>query len=160
VLGPERFAWLKDVRARIAGGAVMATAAVAAWFLAPSIDLSWLNRQQSAGELHVTVPQYLGVALLLDAVTAVLVLAALALVPARRSWLTGLGAATMYPYLLHGLVVRLLEHVGVHGALTGLGWIGVVAISALAVALALVLATPVVRRATGWAVEPRWLLAR
>jgi fucose 4-O-acetylase-like acetyltransferase len=160
VLGPERFAWLKDVRARIAAGVLMAAGAVGAWIVAPSIDVHWLDRKQSAGELHVSVPQYLADALLLDAVAAVLVLAALALVPARRSWLTALGAATMYPYLLHGLVVRLLEHAGVHDTLVGFGWMGVAALSVLAVGLALALATPVVRRATGWAVEPRWLLAR
>jgi fucose 4-O-acetylase-like acetyltransferase len=159
VLGPEHFLWLRDVRARIAGGAVMTAAAVAAWFVSPSIDLSWLDRQQSAVELRVSVPQYLADALLLDAVTAVLVLAALALVPAGRSWLTALGAATMYPYLLHGLVVRVLQHAGVHDALVGLGWLGSVALSGIAVALALLLATPLVRRATGWAVEPRWLAA-
>jgi fucose 4-O-acetylase-like acetyltransferase len=160
VLGPERLGLLKDLRARIAGGIVMAAAAVGAWFVAPRIDVTWLDRQQSAPELHVSVPVYLVDALLLDVVTAVLVLAALALVPARRSWLTALGAATMYPYLLHGLVVRVLEHVGVHDTLVGLGWIGVVAVSAIAVVLAVVLATPAVRRATAWAVEPRWLLAR
>jgi fucose 4-O-acetylase-like acetyltransferase len=160
VLGADRFTWLRDVRARIAGGVVMAGGAVAAWFVAPWIDVRWFDRQQSASELHVRAVQYVGDALLLDVVTAVLVLAALALVPARRSWLTALGAATMYPYLLHGLVVRLLEHAGVHDTLVGLGWIGIVVISAIAVALALVLATPAVRRVTGWAVEPRWLLAR
>jgi fucose 4-O-acetylase-like acetyltransferase len=157
VLGADRFTWLRDGRARVVGAVVMAGAAVAVWFVAPSIDVRWLDRQQSAPELHVHPFPYLGWALLLDVVTAVLVLAVLALVPARRSWLTALGAATMYPFLLHGLVVRILEHAGLHDSLIELGALGVLAISAVAVALAVLLATPLVRRATGWAVEPRWL---
>lgn len=157
VLGPEWFGWLRERWARFAGAGVMAAGAVAAWFVAPGLDVTWLDRQQSAGELHVDPLAYLGDALLLDLATAVLVLAALALVPSGRSWLTTMGAATMYPFLLHGLVTRQLNRAGVHGVLTALGVPGVLMISLMAVALALALASPPVRSLTRWAVEPRWI---
>jgi fucose 4-O-acetylase-like acetyltransferase len=157
VLGPEWFGWLRERWARITGAVVMAAGAVVAWFVAPGLDVTWLDRQQSAGELHVAPLAYLGDALLLDLATGVLVLAALALVPANRSWLTTMGAATMYPFLLHGLVTRQLSRAGVHDLLTALGIPGVLLITLMALTIAFALASPPVRRVTGWAVEPRWI---
>jgi fucose 4-O-acetylase-like acetyltransferase len=93
-------------------------------------------------------------ALGLHVVTAVMIVAALALVPRSRSLLTALGAFTMYPFLLHGLVVRVAQSAGVHDYLIGLGGVGALAITVGAVALAFLLATPAVRAATRWAVEP------
>lgn len=42
-------------------------------------------------------------------------IAVLALIPRRRSWITGLGAATMVVYLFHGFVIRATEATGVLG---------------------------------------------
>lgn len=92
----------------------------------------------------------------------VLTAAVLSLMPRRRTWFTGLGALTLYVFLLHGLVVRIAgqlgwyaytdEVLGGHGALA--------ANAAMAVLWTFLLCTPWVRRATRWAVEPRaeWLL--
>ncbi|RIX28273.1 acyltransferase family protein [Amnibacterium setariae] len=153
-LKPEHIAALRARGVRLAAGAVLVTAGVVAWFLAPAFDVRWLDRQWDAAELGVSLPVDLVLAAGIDLVTAVMVVAALALVPRRRSWLTALGAFTMYPFLLHGLVVRVAQSAGVHDYLIGLGGIGALAITVGAVALAFLLATPAVRAATRWAVEP------
>ena len=139
---------------RVAAGPVLVVAGVTAFALAPSFDVRWLDREWSAGALGVSLPVDVVFALGLHVVTAVMIVAALALVPRRRSWLTALGAFTMYPFLLHGLVVRSAQHLGVHRFLIGEGALGIAAVTAGAVLLAFLLATPWVRAATRWAVEP------
>ena len=156
-LKPEHIAALRARGARLAAGAVLVTAGVVAWFLAPAFDVRWLDRQWDAEALGVSVPVDLVFAAGLDLVTVVMIAAALALVPRRRSWLTALGAFTMYPFLLHGMVVRVAQSAGVHDYLISLGGIGAVAITVGAIALAFLLATPAVRAATRWAVEPAGL---
>jgi fucose 4-O-acetylase-like acetyltransferase len=148
------FDLLRRPWARVSAVIALAIAAVVAWQIAPGTDERWLDREWDAGRLHVSVPVDLAVTLGITVVTAVLVGAALALVPRRRTRLTRLGAFTMYPFLLHGLVVRVLQHVGVHRALIGSGALGLIAITAGAVVLAVLLTLPPVRLLTRWAVEP------
>jgi fucose 4-O-acetylase-like acetyltransferase len=77
-------------------------------------------------------------------------------VPARRTWFTRLGAATMYVYLLHGFVTLFLSYQDWYYELSGAE---VAAVTVGCVALAVLLSTGAVRRVFGWAVEPRlgWL---
>ena len=153
-LEPRHFALLRRRWVRIAAVPVLVAAALTAFALAPSFDVRWLDREWSAGRLGVSVPVDVAFALGLHLVTAVLIVAALTLVPRSRSWLTALGAFTMYPFLLHGLVVRSVQHLGVHRFLIGEGALGIAAITAGAILLAFLLATPWVRIMTRWAVEP------
>lgn len=68
----------------------------------------------------------------------------LAVVPARRSWLTGIGAASLYVYLLHGFVVRgastlhVLDHVD--------SILGIVILVVVTTCICLTLGSPPVRR--------------
>ncbi|WP_019136629.1 acyltransferase family protein [Cellulomonas massiliensis] len=89
--------------------------------------------------------------LLLLGASAVAVAAVLALVPSgARRW-TGVGAASMYVYLLHApLLLPLRDGRWVAGTALAL-------LTALAaVLLALLLGSRPVQRVTRWAVEPRW----
>jgi fucose 4-O-acetylase-like acetyltransferase len=73
----------------------------------------------------------------------------LVLVPRGAHAWTTIGRSSMYVYLLHPLV--LLPFRGGEAA----GW-GTAVVASAAVVLAVVLATPLVRRLTRWAVEPVW----
>ncbi|MQA02655.1 MAG: acyltransferase family protein [Streptosporangiales bacterium] len=94
------------------------------------------------------------------ALGVVLLTAFLAVVPRRSMWFTGLGAATMYVYLLHRYVVKGATSVGLYDA----PWLHTVAgtglVVLLAVAVTLLLSSPPVVRLARPFVEPRldWLL--
>ena len=150
----RHFDLLRRTRVRVGAVAVLAAAAVVAVIVAPGVDVRWFDREWDADDLHVPAALDPVLALGLDLVTVVLIAAVLALVPRRRTWLTRLGALTMYPFLLHGLVTRVLQHAGLHRALIGMGAGGMVLLTAGAVLLTVLLALPVVRTLTRWAVEP------
>ncbi|GAA4736299.1 acyltransferase family protein [Amnibacterium soli] len=153
-LEQRHFALLRQGWVRVAAVPVVVAAALTAYALAPSFDVRWFDREWSADALGVSPVVDVVFALGLHVVTAVMIVAALALVPRSRSLLTALGAFTMYPFLLHGLVVRTLQHFGVHSFLIDQGALGIAAITAGAIVLPFLLATPWVRTATRWAVEP------
>ena len=85
---------------------------------------------------------------------AILVVAFLAIVPARRTWFTPLGAGTLYAYLLHGFAVKALAYTGWIDAAALHTIPGAVSVMAGCAALATVLCTRPVRRATQWAIQP------
>lgn len=153
-LESRHFALLRRRWLRVPALLVFAAAAWTAYLLAPGFNVRWLDRQWSAEQLDVSVPVDLVSVLGLQLVTAVMIVAALALVPWSTTWLTRLGAFTMYPFLLHGLVVRAVQHLGGQQLLIDDGPLGLVALTAGAVLLAFLLATPWVRALTRWAVEP------
>lgn len=159
-LRAEHFERLRAARVRVVAGVAMLAGAAGAYLLAPSFDVRWLDRKLPAHGLGVGMLQWLGTEVLLDIATLVLIAAAFALVPPFPAWIAALGAFTMYPFLLHGLVVRVLQRFGVHRGLVDQGAIGLIAITVGAVVLALVLASPPVRRATRWLVEPPLRLGR
>jgi fucose 4-O-acetylase-like acetyltransferase len=158
-LRPEHFERLRTLPVRLGAGLAFVAAAVVAAFAGRSIDLRWFDREYTNDDLHVTMLQFVAQSALLDLATVVLIAAALALVPARGSWMTALGAATMYPFLLHGLVVRFAQHYGVHDTLVSWGLPGLALLTLGAICLALVLGLKPVRVLTAWAVQPgdTWL---
>jgi fucose 4-O-acetylase-like acetyltransferase len=89
---------------------------------------------------------------------ALLVAAFLAVTPSHRMWFSGLGASTMYAYLLHGFVVKVTERF--HDALDSPR--GIASMILFGAALATLLCTGPVRRAAKWAVEPdvSWAFTR
>ncbi|WP_433227666.1 acyltransferase family protein [Actinomadura formosensis] len=93
-------------------------------------------------------------------IAVVLGMAFLAAVPRGRAWYTKLGTRTMYVYLMHGLVVKTLDYGGFFNGHFFQTPLGLVSVTAGALALGLLLATVPVQRLTHWAVEPkgRWLL--
>ena len=135
---------------------LMALAAVGAYAAAPRVDLRWLVMEYGSAQLGVAPYVYVGVRLGLFAVSAVLVAAFLALVPSRRTGFTALGAFTMYPLLLHGLVLKPVEGLGWFGPVREGGLLAVAATTVVAVAAAVFLGAEPVRRALWPVIEPRF----
>jgi fucose 4-O-acetylase-like acetyltransferase len=80
--------------------------------------------------------------------------AVLVLVPRGRSWFTELGAATLVVYLFHGFAVRFGEYAGWKDWSGQHPVVSLVVTTASATGLALFLASPPLRRALTWAVDP------
>jgi fucose 4-O-acetylase-like acetyltransferase len=79
--------------------------------------------------------------------------AVLTLVPRGEHWWTTVGRASMYVYLLHPLVLIPFR---TGGDLPWAGPFDTAVVIGCGILLALLLATPLVRRVTRWAVEPGW----
>lgn len=151
----------------VRGGAVLILAAwvgVIVIFLAPfrKIDLQhWLFFRDPYSEI-ADGQWWAGLVRLGFIVLAVALSAAfLALVPRRRTWITDLGQATMYVYLLHTFVLYPVRESGIlaHAQPANLWLVGMII---AAVAISLALASPIVHRIFRPLVEPRlrWLYVR
>jgi fucose 4-O-acetylase-like acetyltransferase len=152
---PEHFAWLRRAALRPWAAACALLSLPVAYLLAPSFNVDWLNLEYGINHFPGTsVLDYVLIRLALFAAGTLMVATVLVLVPGRRLWFTALGALTMYPYLLHGMLVKSAERLGLHTLVWQHGPLAVVALTSAAVALPLLLTTPVIRKATHWAVEP------
>jgi fucose 4-O-acetylase-like acetyltransferase len=156
ILGPRHFALLRRPAVRVAGALTLVAGAVAAYALENSVDPEWVHWRRSFAELGVGAPSGVGFRVLALGAAALLTAAFLAVVPARRTWFSRLGAASMYAYLLHGFVTLFLSYQGWYYRISG--W-QVPALTAGCVLLAVALMTDPVRKVFRWAVEPRleWL---
>ncbi|SEF98002.1 Fucose 4-O-acetylase [Thermomonospora echinospora] len=155
MLRPEHFAPLKRPRARVLGAVTLLVAFAGAATVGRDLPHKWVywNHGHEALGLDNVSGTLMRAAMLVAAM--VLVAAFLAVVPARRTWFTALGSATLYAYLLHGFGVQGLKALGVYDV----EWLhtvpgAVVLAAGAAVAGTLLCSGPVVR-ATRWLVEPR-----
>ncbi|MEU5775094.1 acyltransferase family protein [Streptomyces venezuelae] len=154
-LRPEHFALLRTRMARRCGVPALLCAGAASYLWIPAPDEHWLSMDTGYTDLDVGWPQYLAVRIGIFAVSAVLVAAFFACVPRRRTVFTALGAATMYPYLLHGLLIRAGEAAGLYPVLKDLGVLGQVLLTVGVVTAVFLLSTPPVRKVFRRVVEPR-----
>ncbi|WP_225882232.1 acyltransferase family protein [Streptomyces aureocirculatus] len=154
-LRPQHFAFLRTRVARRWAVVALALAGAGAYLFVPAPDEHWLSMDVGYTELGVSPLRYLVVRLALFVLSAVLVAAFLACVPRRRTLFTALGAVTMYPYLLHGLLIRAGEAAGLYPALKDLGPVGQVVLTLTVVAAVFLLSTPPVRLLFQLFVEPR-----
>lgn len=162
-LRPEHFARLRTRTARRIAVPVFVGALALAYRLSPAPSDDWLSMDVGNGALHVSPVRYLLLRLALFAVSALLVGSFLALVPGRRMWITALGAVTLYPYLLHGILIRVAQHYGYFRVVRESGLAGQLVLSGLAVGVVVLLSTPPVRALARPLVEPRlpgWLVPR
>ncbi|WP_255572594.1 acyltransferase family protein [Leucobacter tenebrionis] len=104
----------------------------------------------------------IAVTALLLAMAAALTLAVLIVAPRRQSIITVWGARTLYVYLLHGPVVWVLRETGVIDAVAAWGVAGVLLLTAIAIAIALLLSMTWITRVFRVIIEPRvdWMLRR
>ncbi len=141
---------------RIAAVVTLLAGLVAAWLASPNLDKGWLYWTmtfKSLGVQDLAAP--LG-RLAVIAVAFVLTAAFLALVPHRKTFFTDLGRYTLYPFLLHGFVVKSATWDGAYVGLDTWPETGVVVF--LAVLLMFLLSAAPVRFITRWAVEPSWII--
>jgi fucose 4-O-acetylase-like acetyltransferase len=89
---------------------------------------------------------------------ALLSAAFLVVVPRRVTWITGFGQATMYIYLLHSFILYPLRETGVLKGEHPSDWL-LAAVILAAIAIAIVLASPFVRKVFRPLIEPKpkWL---
>ncbi|MDT3397195.1 acyltransferase family protein [Streptomyces sp. B1866] len=155
-LRPDHLDRLRRRAVRVAAVPVFAGALAVAYWARPRMARAWLYRRDSVQELGA--PAWTGPVMTCALFGCSLLLAAcfLAWVPRRRTWFTGLGAGTLYGYLLHGFLAKGSRFWGWYDACA---WprepLGEVAVTLVAAGWVTLLCTPVVRRAFRWAVEPR-----
>ncbi|WP_432107056.1 acyltransferase family protein [Streptomyces sp. AA1529] len=162
-LRADRLRPLRNRAARRWALPVLAAAAAGAWWAAPRVSRDWLLMEAGAHELGLRPLPYVGVRLALFVLGGVLVAAFLALVPARRTGYTVLGACALYPFLLHGLVVEAVRQTGGYQVVVTGGLLAVVGTTVLAVGLTMLLGLPQVRQVLWPLVEPSfpgWLHGR
>lgn len=109
--GPWLLPHLRRPAVRWAGGAVLAASLVAALALHDHVRGTPGAFYWDAGYAGQGLPAVQGLLVRagMYAVGATMLVALLAVVPRRRSWTTAVGAASLYVYLLHGLVVRVFR---------------------------------------------------
>ncbi|MFD7176537.1 acyltransferase family protein [Streptomyces sp. NPDC059929] len=157
---PEHFVRLRTPAARCCAVAVFAAALCLARMLSPAPSDDWLSMNSGYSALHATPLHYLLERLALFALSAALVAAFFSLVPGRRMRITALGSLTLYPYLLHGLLIRAAEKAGIFLVLMNWGLAGTALLTAAAVPTVLLLSSAPVRALAHPLVEPRlprWL---
>ncbi len=131
---------------------VLLVSSAAGWLLVMTLNRRMVG-MWSAYEGDVLVA--LGMRLVILAWSALVALAVLALVPRRRVPLaSACGAGSMSAYLLHLLVQRQWGYWGGPEAVDG--YLGVAVLALAAVALAIVLMLPAVRRPFRPLIQPRW----
>ena len=153
-LRPGHFARLREPRVRRWAPLVLLGAAVGAFAVAPGTNVHWTWMSQGYEGLGAGPVRYLLVRVALFAVGAAMTAAFLALAPRRRTWFTALGAVTLYPYLLHGLLTSAASARGWHAPLTPWGLPGAALLTVLGAVLAVVLSSAPVRRLVRPLVEP------
>ncbi|MEU7019567.1 acyltransferase family protein [Streptomyces sp. NPDC046203] len=160
---PRHLAWLRETRwVKGAAVAVFAVAGAAAYKIAPGMKVLWLYRSAGAPDLHVGYARWAAEAGAVCAAGLVLTAAFLALVPTRRTWFTALGAGTMGAFLLHAFIRQGAVAAGVFDHPFVQGTPGLAVLTAVSVALAVLLCTRPVRTLLRPLVEPRlaWLFRR
>lgn len=160
---PEHFRPFRNRAACRWAVPVLAAGLAGAYWIDPLVPAAWLGMESSYADLGVSPRDYVLARLVLFVVTAVLIAAFLALVPTDRTRFTALGAATMYPYLLHGLVIKSAESVGFHDSVAASGFIVIALTTVCAAALAVPLSSWYLRQVLRPVVEgrfPRLLVPR
>ncbi|MEO3871684.1 acyltransferase family protein [Nonomuraea sp. B12E4] len=145
MLRPEHFQLLRRPYMRLAGACTLGIGLAAALLVHTSVPTEWIRWRHSNAQIGVDDLTGTAIRLALLVAGAVLVAAFLAITPARHTWFSGLGSATMYAYLLHGFVVKIAERLE----------LGLFLSTVVGLVAATLLCTPPVRRLFHWAVEPR-----
>jgi fucose 4-O-acetylase-like acetyltransferase len=154
-LKPEHFELLKKPIARPIGAAVLAGGLATAYVAKDHMTEAWIFWKTPYEDLHVSNVTGTVMTLAMFVCATVLVAAFLAIVPRGRHWFSALGATTLYTYLLHGFVIRLIDYLDwwefswmhtVPGTIILLGGSAV---------LGTVLCSPPVVRCMSWAIEPK-----
>ncbi|MCO5998703.1 acyltransferase family protein [Actinoallomurus rhizosphaericola] len=155
VLKQEHFDLLKQTKARVLGALTLLVGFVFTYFVADRhMTTEWVYWRSPNSTMHVDNLTGTGMRLGLMIAATILVAAFLSVVPARQTWFTNLGAATLYAYLLHGFLTKLLEYMGWWDVSFLHTIPGVLLTAATGAVVATLLCTPPVRKLMHWALEP------
>jgi fucose 4-O-acetylase-like acetyltransferase len=155
MLRPEHFEMLKKPLAGVVGAVTLAGGLFMAYVVMNHMTKDWVYWKDPHSELGVDNLTGTLVRLGMLICGTVLVAAFLAVVPKRRTWFTKLGATTLYAYLLHGFVTRLLAFTDWWDA----AWLdtvpGLIVVIVGAAAVGTLLCSKPVVRTMSWALEPK-----
>jgi fucose 4-O-acetylase-like acetyltransferase len=155
MLKPEHFEMLKRTKTRILGAITLVVSFAFVLFVAdPNLTTEWVYWRNGNAAMHVDNLTGSAVRLGLLVGAGILVTAFLSMVPARRTWFTGLGSATLYAYLLHGFATKLMEYMGWYDTPFLHTYAGVAVTALCGALLATFLCSPPVRKVMHWALEP------
>jgi fucose 4-O-acetylase-like acetyltransferase len=159
VMQPEHFEMLNRRWIKIVSVGVMVAAAAVAIYIAPRATLKPFYFKHSFQDMDQSWLMGLGVRAGLLICSLAMCFAVLALVPRGETWYSDLGTRTLYAYLLHGIPVLVAKEMGWLEFPWLFGPLGVLAISSICFALAIVLCLPETRTVFKWVLEPRltWL---
>jgi fucose 4-O-acetylase-like acetyltransferase len=155
MLKPEHFEMLKRTKTRVLGAITLVVSFAFVLFVADRhMATSWVYWKTGNAGMHVgnLVGSCVRLGLLVGA--SILVAAFLSLVPARRTWFTSLGSATLYAYLLHGFATKLMDYMGWYDTPFLHTYAGVAVTAVCGALLATFLCSPPVRKVMHWALEP------
>jgi fucose 4-O-acetylase-like acetyltransferase len=150
----DHFDRLRHPTARLLALPTLLVGLTVAYWAVPRVGARWFYRTNSVQEMGH--PAWTGplVTTALFAAGLLLTAAFLALVPARTTWYTALGAGTLYGYLLHGFLAKGSRWWNWYDV----DWVGTpagkIAITALAATVITLLCTAPVRRVFRHFVEP------
>lgn len=161
-ISPRYFDLVRTRAARLLAVPVLLGALVMAYVVFAHSSLEWIFWRESYHQIGATDPSGLVRRAAMLVVGFVLISAFLALVPRRRTWITDLGAGTLYAYLLHRYVRKIAKVWDWYDLDFMHGAIGVLIITAGSVLLTILLASPLVRDLFRPLVEPRlnWVWRR
>jgi fucose 4-O-acetylase-like acetyltransferase len=151
---PAQVAALRGRAVRTVAAVTLLLAAVGAGLVEPRLGTEWLYWRSSYAELHASLLTGLALRSLLLAVSGLLALAFLALVPGRDGWFTRLGPATLVVYLWHGFVVKSVSYTGFPAWSQDRPMTALLLATLGAVPLALLLAWSPLSRPLGAVVDP------
>jgi fucose 4-O-acetylase-like acetyltransferase len=161
--GIDRRAWFQAPSVPVRLGAVLVLAACGAAVLLimamPHFDWELFTWRRGYHAMHLGAVQGVGLRAATLAIAAVMTFALLMLVPRRTRWFTRLGENTLYVYVLHIPIISAIQSFHLDTRIAQVPLSAVVAF-AIAIGLTLALSQPIVKRLTGWALEPRWLFRR
>lgn len=162
VLEPRHFSLVRSWNVRLLALPVFAASLAFAYWAAPRMTLDWFYRGDSADELGVATPVPVVMTLAMFLCSMILVAGFFSWVPGRRLWITGLGATTLYVYLLHGFLVKGAEYAGWYDHAFVHTPRGEAVVTLIATAAALLLGTPPFRAVFRFALEPRmaWIFRK
>ncbi len=143
----DQFDWLARPRVRVVAATALGLAFLVAVVVAEPLSNEWLYWRSSYDAMGVTPWQGIAGRAAMIAISGVLALSALALVPRSRRWFTPMGAASLVVYLCHGFFVKGAQYAGVRDLIQGDEVTAFLLLSAGAVLLTLALAaSPVAAR--------------
>jgi fucose 4-O-acetylase-like acetyltransferase len=155
MLKPEHFEALKRPAARVVGAITLVLAFAFVLFVADRhMTTEWVYWRNGNAAMHVGNLTGSGMRLGLLVGAGILVIAFLTMVPARQTWFTNLGGATLYAYLLHGFATKLMEYMGWYDTPFLHTYPGLAATALAGALLATFLCSPPVRWLMHWALEP------
>lgn len=160
-LSKGQVALLHTTWVRFAGLGVLAGIFVAARFTDRVITTEWLYYRAPYSALGTPDATAMVIRSALLGLGLLGALAFLSLIPATRTWFTGLGAASLVVYLFHGFVIKSAEYAGLPDWATTHPLASLAIVPVLAFGLATVLSLPPVATRLTHFVDPLgWLFER